>query len=161
MAEARSHQMTTDAKTRLTDLLRRKARESPFTKAEFVRWLDDVRALVKQVHEWLDELVQERTLVVTDGVEDVPVVLSGKIHTYSFPTLRIAAADGSTVHLRPIALRVAGANGRVDLARGGRLVKVLRGADGKWSILDENAGLARTSPLDEDSFLKALLSLLE
>src|ERR1700733_6086985 len=47
--------MAPDTKTRLTDLLKRKAKEDPTTKADFLKWQDAVRALMKQMSEWLDD----------------------------------------------------------------------------------------------------------
>ena len=105
--------------------------------------------------------MQERSIVVMESVETRSEVLSGKIHHYELPRLQITAADGSTVEIRPIDLRVAGANGRVDLVRNGRLVTILRDAAGQWNILHESTARVRLTPLDEDSFLEALISLLE
>lgn len=153
--------MTTDTKTRLTDLLRRKAKESPVSKAEFVKWLDNVRALHQQVRKWLGDLEGKRLVVVTEAAEDVRLVFADGLRTYQIPRLKIEAPDGSAVELRPISHRVVGAKGRVDLVRGGRLVTLLCDSQGHWSLLDERSARLRKAPLDESSFLKSLLTLLE
>lgn len=153
--------MTTDTKTQLTDLLRRKAKESTIPKAEFLKWLDDLRALVEQVKSWLDDVVQERLLVTSETTDPISHNHGGRIREYSLPGLRIVAGDGSTVEMRPISPRVIGAHGRVDLVRGAKLVTLLRDAKGQWSVLHERTPDVRRTPLDERTFLGALRSLLE
>jgi hypothetical protein len=107
-------------------------------------WLQSVERLVVQIEGWCDELqwsVRRRDKEVRERL----------LGSYTVPELAVRTPAGE-VYVKPIALHVVGADGRVDLEAWPSLnrVKLLR-AEGGWRVVtDSNVPLHR--PWDRDTF---------
>jgi hypothetical protein len=107
----------------------------PARKAE---WLRKIRALVNQIERWSGD---EGWAVQRDQ----KFIHESAVGDYHAPSLRIRTPQGE-VFLSPIALRVVGADGRVDMESWPNLNRVkLILRRGRWQVVtDSNVALRET-----------------
>lgn len=115
-------------------------------------WVGRVNALVGEVSAWC----QAEGWLVESDQKTLREQLLGK---YAVPSLRIHAPGGEVL-LNPIALHVAGGDGRVDLEAFPTLSRVkLVGAANGWTIMtDSNVPLRQ--PWDRQTFVQLVRDLL-
>lgn len=123
-------------------------------------WLVDLRRLMDTLHGWLRDAEDEGLLKIDESTVTIEEPRYG---TYEASSMTITAPDGRALHVRPVGLDVLGGHGRVDLERGPRRARLLRGADRAWKL-----GLATQRAhsmfdlvaLDEQSFADVVDDLL-
>ena len=115
-------------------------------------WITRVRALADQIKGWS----QSQGWSVEGELKTVHEDLLGE---YSISALRITTPIG-TLHFNPIALHVAGADGRIDLEAFPTLSRVkLLGANGGWKVMtDSNVPLRE--PWNEKTFVQLASDLM-
>lgn len=125
------------------------AKSSPSSLQE---WVALVQSLAKQIQGWS----QSQQWKVEEGQKTIHEDMLG---VYTVPELRITASGG-ILHLNPIALHVAGGDGRVDLEAFPTLnrVKLVR-SHNQWTIMtDSNVPLR--DPWNQETFVRLAADLL-
>jgi hypothetical protein len=108
------------------------------------QWLDRVSRLVDQIEAWAEARGWSTH-------RDVKAIEERDLGRYTVPTLRVRTPQGE-VHVNPIARRIMGADGRVDIEAWPSLnrVKLVPVVDGWRIITDSNVLL--TTPWVAESF---------
>lgn len=122
------------------------------------QWLQSLQELMQQIREWLSAAEDEGLLSVEDSTFPVTEDYIGE---YDAPGLVISSPVGRQVDVRPYALLVIGARGRVHMESGPKREMLLRNDEGEWLLASREAGgIINTLPLTEETFSETLRAIL-
>ncbi len=119
-------------------------------------WIQNLHDLHELVAEWLRPAIEAKDVVPDYRSTTITEEFMG---TYDAPELALVVGDETAV-FSPKARNVVGGSGRVDL-RGemGEVTLVLQPGP-RWSVVQQRTPTLKVIPLDQDSLLTALRSVM-
>ncbi|HZT83350.1 MAG TPA: hypothetical protein VFA26_24175 [Gemmataceae bacterium] len=129
-------------------------------KARQKEWVKALRDLMGQLAAWLKDAERQGLLRIEEVSHTLEEERLGP--SYTAPGLKVVTPGGVTVHVRPKARYVVGAQGRVDMDCPPKKAILVRKAPAQWQVaeLAPAQGGWAFKDLDEDSFWEALRDLL-
>lgn len=150
--------------TSLETILEKKKKEmdtqAPKWKQRREEWVSKISRLYSLIEKWLEPLKKQKYL---DTSLSETLISEEYLGSYSAPTMTISFFNNHKVTLKPKGLYVIGAEGRIDMVVGDRIVMLVGVGDNlDWSFAErEGRGQPRRWDFTEENFLDILTSYAE